>query len=323
MRKTSLLLLFLAGGALGQAGCGASYSTLQPGRVTPKGDFRVQAGMGAGFSPGAVKDLYDNGKDAAGSLGSYVDGDDRVACEAGDRDRCFTAQALQPLAEAVVLQAAAPAAMWDALLGLRYGVLPRTDLGLRFGSAGWLADARYQVLGDPQSGRDAWGWDGSVGLGFSRRKISYPSFIGDVSEALGLDDSYRWDVRLPATVSYRLGPWGYLYGGMSYMLSRWHIDTDPEFAYIDNLPDGTAADTAQEVEARFRSATAGALAGTDTQGYIHQVGAVGGFLFGYKYVYVGLELNLIRYWLDLEVLHKSERHSGTVVYPAGTLMVEF
>ncbi len=310
--------------ALLLAGCGAAYSTLQPGEVSPKGTFRAQLGVGAGLNPGQVGDVYDAGESAATAVEKYVSSADRQACEGGsDRSRCVTADDLRPLVESVMMQATAPLATFDLLAGLRYGLLQNMDLGLRAGVAGWMADLRYQFLGEADADPEARGFDGSIGLGFSRRTFEYPSYLGDVADMLGLADNYRWDIRVPALFSYRFGPWGYVYWGAGYMLSRWHLDVDPEFAYIDALPDGSAATTAAELEQSFRDATSGALEGTDTAGWIQQFTAVGGALLGYRWIYLGLELNVIYYRMATDVLHTTVAHNGLILYPAATVMGQF
>ncbi|MFH0901849.1 MAG: hypothetical protein V2A73_14560 [Pseudomonadota bacterium] len=64
------------------------------------------------------------------------------------------------------------------------------------------------------------------------------------------------------------------------------------------------------------------IAGTSTNGLVHQVNTSLGVLVGYKRVFVGFELNVVRYWFSLDVLTKPEEHSGFVIYPAASLLVE-
>jgi len=319
-----LSAVLLSSSGVGLTGCGAAYSTLQPGKVTPRGAVRAQAGAAFGAAPGQLIALYAAGEEAADGLVGYLATGDRGACDAGsDKSGCITAQDLAPVLDAVALQVAAPAASADVLFGMRYGLLPRTDIGIRYGVSGWLVDSRVQVLGDPEVTGPGRSTQLSLGLGVGRKSFEYPSYLGKVAEYLGLDDNYRWDFRFPVIGSLRFGEFGYLYGGAGYILSRWHFDLDPDFAYIDYLPDGSLADTAQEIEDSFRDATAKTFAGTDTDGYIHQVTGLLGGMLGYKYLYVGVELNIIRYWYSLSILHQEKSHSGFIFYPAVTLMGEF
>jgi hypothetical protein len=179
-------------------------------------------------------------------------------------------------------------------LGVAYAPFEHWELGLRFAASGWRVGARRQILEQERSGVDL-----SVGIGVGRAAFEPP--VDNVLSTIEIDDFVRWNVDLPIAVG-RHGDW-----------YRWWAG--PRLLY-------TSMSQSMTLSLPAESAEVAAISGSG-----FYVGAQGGAVFGYRWLFVGPELTLVQLFADAEV--EALGQSATVdldsfvVYPGLALLGEF
>jgi len=96
---------------------------------------------------------------------------------------------------------------------IRYGVVPRLDVGYKFAFGSHVFDTQYQLLGptgsveNPARGAAGGTTYASIGLQYAIQRASIPNlpFLADVNKLIGLSAS-RHDILIPLTVSQSFGP---------------------------------------------------------------------------------------------------------------------
>ena len=193
----SAALLLLAATA-----CTAPRGITTSGKVTPQGEFRLAYNQGFNVGTAPINKAGSAVKSAASQLGSRAASGDTVRYSGAVRD----------------VQAAALAYLLDPLqttadFSIRYGVVPRLDVGYKFAFGSHVFDTQYQLLGptgsveNPERGAASGTTYASIGLQYAIQRASLPNlpFLSDVNNLLGLSAS-RHDVLIPLTVSQSFGP---------------------------------------------------------------------------------------------------------------------
>ena len=187
--------------------------------------------------------------------------------------------------------------MWHA--GLTFVPISHLELGLRWAGGEWRAAARYQLLEQASHGVDL-----TVGLGLSRFAYEFP--VGSLVDIIQLDDFTRYGLDVPLLVGTHAS-WYRLWGGPRLLFS--HFDA----AMRLNLP--AAAGSPAETE--LASVQGGAIF----------VGGQGGVALGYRNLFLGFELTIVRLVSSahLQAAGKSEDVDlgGLIIYPGLALMGEF
>lgn len=285
-RFATLVLLALLVSA---AGCAAPSFVAHTGRTTPKRSFRVTAGSGYQVNTSAA-DVVRDGRDLAEGLrGKEIDcpGDSTGA-------RCWTLDDVRPVADAGFRFAlVAPLSVNTQIAG-RYGFASGFDLGVRFGPGTKGADVGWQAFGPRDAASD--GWAGSFLAGWGKRDLGT---LGDVIEGVLKGKAGLTDYSLTFVAGRQWREIAHLYGGGRYILTRWELQV---------LPDIPIVFPGDEVQKK--------LLGTDASGSVHHAGAVVGGAIGYRRVFVGAELNLLRTFGEAEVLFERKRFDGFGVMPA-------
>ncbi|HEY8926453.1 MAG TPA: hypothetical protein VIU64_18855 [Polyangia bacterium] len=183
-------------------------------------------------------------------------------------------------------------------LAVSYGFDGRVEAGLRWAAGNWRAQGRYQ-LARAQDGP----FDATAGLGVSYSSTGVP--MGDVLPVLKVDDFSRWTVDVPLTI------------GTSRSWCR--VWTGVKLAY-------TRFDTKMHLELPSDDVS---LASFDGHG-LYVLGQ-GGVAFGYRYLFLAVELTLGELFghADAAVAGaspvagaRSTDLTGFVVYPAVALIGE-
>ena len=292
MRRNSYLQLIISISALCfTQGCIAPRANLQSGRVTPKGDFSV----GYDMTFNASLNTLDLAADQAVKEVKYAsDGAEREVERdlIYDYSRIAMAYALDPVGSSNQLY-------------VRYGLIDDLDLGVAYGSAGFIFDGAYQVLSHHKGPLDA-----SIGLQYSAQEFELPSIAGDAQKLLGFDFK-RDDFLLRATLSYPFGPdeeYGAFGFGAALNYTRLQYGfTAANVKYVDGA------------EVALLAAVP-----TDAESFL----AYGGFMnlkLGYKYIYLVSSLSL--YYQDYGTYNlpddKSTAMSGLTIVPSLGLMGTF
>ena len=183
-------------------------------------------------------------------------------------------------------------------LAVSYGFDGRLEAGLRWAAGNWRAQGRYQ-LARAQEGP----FDATAGLGLSYSSTEIP--MGDVLPVLKVDDFSRWTLDVPFTIGTSRS-WFHVWTGLKVAYTRFETKMHLE------LPN-------QDVS----------LASFEGRG-LYVLGQ-GGVAFGYRYVFLAVELTLGELFghADSTVAGsspvagaRSTDLTGFVLYPAVALIGE-
>jgi hypothetical protein len=180
-------------------------------------------------------------------------------------------------------------------LGVAYAPWQNWELGLRLTTADARLAVRRQLLVQAESGFDL-----SVGLGAGRSLLDPP--VHSVLDRLRYDDFARWNFDLPVALG-RHGSWYRVWGG-------------PRLLY--SLVSHDAALTLPIENTTVRGSVS-------AQGLYF--GGYAGAALGYKSMFIGPELTLVRLIGDADVTALGETEnvgiSSFIVYPGFAVMGEF
>ena len=182
--------------------CTAPRGITTSGKVTPQGEFRLAYNQGFNVGTAPLGKAGSAVRDAAGQLGSQAARGDTVRYSGSVRN----------------VQAAALAYLLDPVqttadFSVRYGVVPRLDVGYKYAFGSHVFDTQFQLLGptgsveNPGRGAASGTTYASLGLQYAIQRAALPSvpFLSDINSLLGLSAS-RHDVLIPLTVSQSFGP---------------------------------------------------------------------------------------------------------------------
>ncbi|KAA6433369.1 hypothetical protein ACD591_06815 [Rufibacter glacialis] len=175
------------------ASCTAPRSIIHSGRVTPHGEFKIGANVGGNVATEPISQLKDITEAAIEALAN------RDTVFYNDQVRVATKAAL-----AYTLDPVGPT--FDFYV--RYGLVPRVDVGYKYASGVHVLDAMYQFMG-PLGGTTAGGsgqWYGSMG-------VQYAGQSSGILEGIFLDKlapivqfkATRRDVLVPLVFSKSFG----------------------------------------------------------------------------------------------------------------------
>ncbi len=187
---------------LGATACTAPRSITTSGKVTPEGEFRLAYNQGFNVGTAPLSKAGTAVKNAASQLGNQAAGGQKVNYSDAVSD-------VQTAGLAYLLDPVQP----TADLSIRYGVIPRLDVGYKYAFGSHVFDTQYQLLGptgsveNPERGAASGTTYASVGLQYAIQRTGLPnlSFLTDVNNLLGLSAT-RHDVLIPLTVSQSFGP---------------------------------------------------------------------------------------------------------------------
>ncbi|MBC3540760.1 hypothetical protein H7U12_13790 [Rufibacter sp. H-1] len=186
-RSLSFVLLALL------VSCSAPRSVIHSGRVTPHGEFKVGANFGGNVATEPISQLKDVTEDAIEALANrdsvYYDGFVKSATKAA------IAYSLDPVGPTFDFY-------------VRYGVVPRVDVGYKYASGVHVLDAMYQFLG-PVAGVSKSSnerWYGSLGLQYAGQSSDILSkiFLDKLAPVLEFTAKRR-DVLVPLVFSRSFG----------------------------------------------------------------------------------------------------------------------
>ncbi|WP_437736336.1 hypothetical protein [Sorangium sp. So ce1335] len=185
-------------------------------------------------------------------------------------------------------------------VGIGYTALDRWELNLRYTTSALRLGTRYQILKRARDGVDL-----TAGVGVGRYVLGFP--VVSVLDIVELDDFTRWQVDLPIQIG-TAGTWYRVWGGPRLMFTTF------DAGLTVNLPELTGYPGEREIAS---------MSGTGLY-----VGGQAGVAFGYKHVFLGIELTLAELFTGGELSVLGEREvevdlDSFVVYPTVGLMVEF
>lgn len=277
-----LLSAVLAALLLGP-GCATSLATRQTARTLEPGHFSVDAAAGAGLPLGTIAQVVGVGGAQTRKLLDAVQSRTPYAVTDQDKQELISA--------AVALVVNPPSVGWEG--GVRAGVLPDLDLGLRYSVNALRGDVKYRFFQDAQPGSRL---DVAAGLAVSRYLFSNPAV--EVLEFVQMGDFSRWDVEVPVYASREWGEWLRIYGAVKYIYSRTELD--------ENLV-ATADQATYLTGIDFR---------LNDVLHTHFVGGTAGLKIGYRYVYFVAELTAGYALGSVRVLGAERSLAGPVLFPA-------
>jgi hypothetical protein len=191
----------LAAGLLLVSSCAAPRAITTSGKVTPLHEFRAGYNQGYNIATAPLAKAGTALKDAAQAAASSSSAGDSVRYDSSIKN----------------LQAAALAYLLDPVQAnadffVRYGALPRLDVGYKYAFGSHVFDAQYQLLGptgtpeNPGSGAGTGTTYASVGLQFATQRAKLPGFgfLDNINSVLNFSAS-RNDLIIPLTVSHSFG----------------------------------------------------------------------------------------------------------------------
>ena len=230
-------------------------------------------------------------------LGDIID--DGVATAKSASDHELTEAELQTLFRAGAALGLNPPSLVTHV-GLGYVPLDHFEVNGRLMSGAWRLGGRYQLLSQAEHGID-----GTVSLGGGHYSYEFP--LGDRIPLLKLEDFSRWQVDASFLIG-RHGSWYRVWGGPRLLQSFYGTELVFEQPSIPSV-----------LEEKRR-----VLASLDGAGTY--LGAQLGAALGYKYVFIGFELTVVKFWTRASVDFFGSQHDidlkSTVVYPGIALMLE-
>jgi hypothetical protein len=187
---------------LGATSCTAPRSITTSGKVLPQGEFRVAYNQGFNVATEPISKAGTAVKNAATQLGNQASSGQKVNYSDAVSD--VQTAALAYLVDPV---------QTSADLSIRYGVIPRLDVGYKYAFGSHVFDTQYQLLGptgsveNPERGAASGTTYASIGLQYAIQRTGLPKipFLTDVNSLLGLSAT-RHDLLIPLTVSQSFGP---------------------------------------------------------------------------------------------------------------------
>lgn len=189
------------------ASCTAPRAIINSGKVTATGQFKAGVNFGGNIATEPISQLDDITKSAVNAITKKdsIYYDEQVDVFA----KGLTAYALDPVGPTFDFY-------------LRYGLVPRVDVGYKFASGAHVFDAMYQFLGPTGTPENPGEGDlyGSIGLQYSGQKANLPGklFLDRLAPVLEFSASRR-DLVIPIIFSKSFGPeeeignisWGVVY----------------------------------------------------------------------------------------------------------------
>jgi len=211
--------------------------------------------VATGFEVGVPTGTVVSAVDAGRALSSRA-----LACR--DQSCQLTPEEKGKLYAAGVSLTASPLS-YSQHLAVSYGFDGRVEAGLRWAAGNWRAQGRYQ-LARAQHAQGDGPFDATVGLGVSYSSTEIP--MGDVLPVLKIDDFSRWTLDVPLTIGTSRS-WFRVWTGLKVAYTRFETKMRLE------LPNEDVS-----------------VASFDGHG-LYTLGQ-GGVAFGYRYVFLALELTL-------------------------------
>ena len=275
--------------ALLVAGCAAPNYLGQTGRVTPARSVRASFGAGYQINTSAA-DVVRSGRRLAETLRAR-----EVACvDPSQGANCWNVADVKPVVDAAYRFALVAPLASTMQLQAHYGVVDRLEVGGRLGSGNKGLDAGWQFFGPTDRAEP--GWAGTVTAGWGTRDMGT---LGDIIETVLQGKASLTDWQASVIFGRQFGEFGHFFVGPRYIMSRWELQVLPDLPII--------YDGARQQKA---------LLGTDASGTIHHLGATIGGAVGYKYVFVGAELNLLQSIGSAQLLYDQKKFNSLGVMPA-------
>lgn len=289
MPRTLRALPLTLATALLAAGCAAPNFVGQTGRVTPARSFRASLGAGYQLNTSAA-DVVRSGRKVAETLRSKG-----VSCvDPSQGPTCWNVADVKPVVDAAYRFALVAPLASTMQVQAHYGIVDRLEVGGRLGSGNKGLDVGWQFLGPTDRAEP--GWAGMLSAGWGTRDMGT---LGSVIESLLRGEAKLTDWQATMIFGRQFGEFGHFFVGPRYIMSRWKLLVLPDLPII--------YDASEQQKA---------LLGTDASGTIHHVGATIGGAVGYRYVFLGAELNLLQSIGGARILFDQKKFNSFGVMPA-------
>jgi hypothetical protein len=253
-RCFSLILLVVVG-----VSCTAPRSVIHSGKVSTPGQFKVGFNYGGNLASEPLGRLNDVGRAAVDAVlkQDSVFYDDQIDIFASS----ILAYTLDPVGAAFDMY-------------IRYGLVPRVDIGYKYASGAHVFDGMYQFMGSTGTSEDPGpeGLYGSIGLQYSTQNLSFGSgfFLNKINNILRFE-AKRKDILVPLVFSKSFGPeeeighlaWGLIY---NHTFVDYGFEAGNIFRRINNRAE--------------------VLEGVREKNNFSSFGAFINAKFGFKYIYV-------------------------------------
>jgi hypothetical protein len=182
--------------------------------------------------------------------------------------------------------------------GLNYVFADNWEAGLRYASSAWRLGIRRQLMT-----QDRDGYDVTIGVGVQRFSFGFP--IDNVIDIIKLDDFVRWNLDIPVAIGRRT----------DYL--RWWAGPRMVFSTYS---------TRLEIEAPQTGGAVGRDV-AEAAGRGAYLGAQAGAAVGYRWLFVALEMTIVRMVGDAHIDvfgRRTEADTGTwIIYPGIAVLGEF
>ncbi len=273
--------------ALLSGGCATSLTTMQTARTLDPGQVQVAASASLPVATSLVGEVVDTGAAVA----------DRLSDAARRGEPITVEEERQAFETALALTLFQPGAYTELMA--RYGVVEDVDVGLRWGGFLLKADGKWRFHRERELQLAV---QGGYTLHLSPAP-SYASAAVELLEFVGLGDYSRHDLDVAVLASYELGEeseYGGLFAGAKYLVG--FLSLDPRIRDVEVI--------------------AGAPT-TELDPTLQMAGGVFGLNVGYRWVFLHLELAVLRVFFSPVILGDERDLSGFVVSPAAGLSARF
>jgi hypothetical protein len=281
------------------SGCATNLAQMQTARALKQGELRVSGGVGI-YIPGTQLGNFaaEGAAVAKQGIESAVNKQPFTLSDNQKRVLAMTSLALATLPPS-------PSAQLD----VRYGLLPRLDIGLRYSIDSVRADAKlnfyHDGVDDPEDGLPRRSKD--LALGFAVSKQLFKPGVTDIMGAVTLDNFDRWDVEVPLYVSIDVSRYFGVYGGGRYQFS--HITFDQSVTTTNDcgcgqMPTTTVTKTPTQMTRHFYGGTAGIRVGSSRVSWL-------------------LELTVGNTVASANLLGTNVQMGGLTLYPATGIALTF
>lgn len=230
-----------------------------------------------------------------GTIGKTIDGAKTLASAARSRE-------LTPAEKQQLFDAGANLALNPPLfvehVGITYSPFEHWELGVRYAAQAWRLGLRRQLMRQEVHGVDL-----TIGAGVQHFSFDLP--IGDIIDVLEVDEYVRWNIDVPILFGTH-SDYYRLWGGPRLVMSQFST------RIALHLP------ATQNMAAMTEQAT--------VDGWGTYVGAQGGVAIGYRHLFVGVELTVVRMISAAHLTALGNARDvdlgGWVIYPGLALMGE-
>lgn len=287
-RHLSLFVLLLFVFPLLLTGCATSLTNSSPAKTYDAGKGQAALGIETGIHTQAFRGTFDAARASVQA--------------ATEEDQQLDTEVARTILDAVLLWQLFPYSTSPEVqgrIGLYDGLLEGIDAGFRYNGALWKADLRLQLWESP---------DAIQALSIQAGYAKHSNIFGGILETVDLAEFSRHDIDILLSYGAEIDHWARFYVAPRYLYSNVSTVIQISDELLERFPDEV-----QQYEPGQYFQPEG----------IHYAGLNLGTMLGYRWVFLALELTVMRIWFRPEVLGSQRNYDGWVVAPNAGLVINW